>query len=163
ELAALCRWAWPQRPVNDPSFAGREPVVLVNGRWLAPEALSGLDEPHVGLVGGQISYGVLPPGGAAGLSPRTRPRPPAERPQPLPGRLPEFRKSLPARTVGGALIDWPWDLVEHNAAALIRDEALWRTHREAASLRGLTIQGPADRFLADASARVEPFVLIDTT
>src|SRR5262249_50973648 len=138
ELAALCRWAWPQRPVNDPSFAGREPVVLVNGRWLAPEALSGLDEPHVGLVGGQIPYVVLPAGEAAELSPQTLPR-----------RLPEFRKSLPARTVGGALIDWPWDLVEHNAAALIRDEALWRTHREAASLRGLTIQGPADRFLAD--------------
>src|SRR5262249_49955496 len=59
--------------------------------------------------------------------------------------------------------DGPWDRVEANAAALIRDEALWRTHREAASLRGLTIQGPADRFLADASARVEPFVLIDTT
>src|SRR5262249_13035195 len=53
ELAALCRWAWPARPVNAPDFAAD---VLVNGRWLAPESLAGLDEPHVGLVGTQVAY-----------------------------------------------------------------------------------------------------------
>jgi UDP-N-acetylglucosamine diphosphorylase/glucosamine-1-phosphate N-acetyltransferase len=152
EIAALCRWAWPDRPVNDPDFGRGDSLVLVNGRWLAPEALSGLDEPHVGLVGMRLAYAVLPPGGTSDLSPQT-----------LSGRLAELRKSLPARQVGGAMIERPWDLVEHNAAALSADEAHWRTHREAAPLPGLTVQGPAERFLADASARVEPFVLIDTT
>src|SRR3954447_18088191 len=63
ELAALCRWAWPHRPVNEPSRGAARvgPLVLVNGRWLAPDSASGLDEgPHVGLVGAQVAY-VVPP------------------------------------------------------------------------------------------------------
>src|SRR4051812_10979439 len=71
ELAALCRWAWPGRPVNDPDFSRGGPVVLVNGRWLAPESLPGLDEPHVGLVGAQVAYAALPAGEPGDASPRS--------------------------------------------------------------------------------------------
>lgn len=153
ELAALCRWAWPDRPVNDPDFCRSGCDVLVNGRWLAPEALAGLDEPHVGLCGSQIAYVALPAGWRAeDLSPRTLAR-----------RLSELRESLPSRQAGGAMIDRPWDLVEHNAAALVQDESHWRTHREAARFGTLSINGPPERFLADPTARVEPFVHVDTT
>jgi UDP-N-acetylglucosamine diphosphorylase/glucosamine-1-phosphate N-acetyltransferase len=150
ELAALCRWAWPGRPVNEDALAGKPADVLVNGRWLAPASLAGLGEPHVGLVGDDVAYVVPPPG--LDLSPQT-----------LAWQLPVLRAALPARPVGGALIDRPWDLIEHNAAALIEDEAHWRTHRAAAPPRGVTVIGPAERFLADPSVRVEPFVLIDVT
>src|SRR5947208_2142442 len=66
ELAALCRWAWPHRPVNDLSSSAG-PIILVNGRWLAPDSLAGLDEPHVGLVGQQLAY-VVPPRDRGDLS-----------------------------------------------------------------------------------------------
>jgi UDP-N-acetylglucosamine diphosphorylase/glucosamine-1-phosphate N-acetyltransferase len=152
ELAALCRWAWPDRPVNDSDFFRRGQAVLVNGRWLAPEALPGSDEPHVGLVGAQVAYVVPPDGPGDEPSPRALAR-----------RLAELREALPHRQVGGAMIDRPWDLVENNAAALAQDERHWRTHREAARLAGVTVTGPAERFLADPGARVEPFVHVDTT
>src|SRR5262249_4344383 len=42
-------------------------------------------------------------------------------------------------------------------------ERHWRTHREAAPVQGVTVQGPPERLLADPSARIEPLVLIDTT
>src|SRR5262249_29716199 len=83
--------------------------------------------------------------------------------QTLSWQLAAWQQSLPSRQVGGTLIERPWDLVEHNAAALAQDERHWRTHREAARFPGLTIHGPADRFLADAQAQIQPFVFIDTT
>src|SRR5205807_7600545 len=74
-----------------------------------------------------------------------------------------WRHLLPTRAVGGAMIDHPWDLVQNNARALEQDERHWRTHREAAPLGGVTVQGPAERLLADPTARIEPMALIDTT
>jgi UDP-N-acetylglucosamine diphosphorylase/glucosamine-1-phosphate N-acetyltransferase len=61
------------------------------------------------------------------------------------------------------MIDHPWDLVEHNARALEQDGRHWQTHRPAVAPAGPSVQGPANRFLADPTARVEPLVLIDTT
>jgi UDP-N-acetylglucosamine diphosphorylase/glucosamine-1-phosphate N-acetyltransferase len=164
ELAALCRFSRPVRPVIEPPRAGTEPVVLVNGRWLAPDsAPSGLAEPHAGLVGEQLAYLVLPQEAARELSVSHFSR-----------VLAQWSDALPARPAGGSMIDYPWDLVENNARALEQDERHWRTHREAVSLfalqntgsgqlQGVTVQGPPERLLVDPLARVEPMVLIDTT
>jgi UDP-N-acetylglucosamine diphosphorylase/glucosamine-1-phosphate N-acetyltransferase len=153
ELAALTRFTWPGQAVNEPVAAGRDPVVLVNGRWLAPDEMPpGLDEPHGAFVGEQLAYLVVPAGAADELGPHNLAR-----------RLAAWREELPARPAGGVMIDYPWNLVEHNASALQQDERHWRTHRPAVVPAGPSIVGPAERVLADPSAQVEPLVLIDTT
>jgi UDP-N-acetylglucosamine diphosphorylase/glucosamine-1-phosphate N-acetyltransferase len=152
ELAALCRFNWPGRPVNDLALPDSEPVVLVNGRWLAPEQTPTLDEPHAGLLGGQLAYLVPPPGKTGELNAADLAR-----------CLAEWRDTLPARSAGGVMVDRPWDLVEHNARALLDDERHWRTHRATVVPPGPTVQGPAERFLVDPTARVEGLVFVDTT
>jgi UDP-N-acetylglucosamine diphosphorylase/glucosamine-1-phosphate N-acetyltransferase len=153
ELEALCRFVWPGRPVNEPTGAGTGSVVLINGRWLAPEeAPVGLNEPHVGLIGDQVAYVVAYPGAIEELTFQN-----------VTGRVATLREELPARPASGVMIDYPWDLVENNARALLQDERHWRTHRPAVVPAGPAIQGPAERLLADPSALVEPLVLIDTT
>jgi UDP-N-acetylglucosamine diphosphorylase/glucosamine-1-phosphate N-acetyltransferase len=153
ELADLCRHVSPERPVNEPVRAGGDLVVLVNGRWLAPnEVPAALHEPHAGMIGDRLAYLVVPGEDAAQLTVQNAVR-----------SLATWQERLPARRAGGVLIDHPWDLVEHNARALLQDERHWQTHRPAVVPAGLTVQGPIERFLADPTARVEPLVLIDTT
>jgi UDP-N-acetylglucosamine diphosphorylase/glucosamine-1-phosphate N-acetyltransferase len=74
-----------------------------------------------------------------------------------------WKDKLPSFDAGGVMIDRPWDLVEHNAKALEDDSRHWQLHRPTIVSPGPTLIGPADRFLADPSAKVEPLALIDTT
>jgi UDP-N-acetylglucosamine diphosphorylase/glucosamine-1-phosphate N-acetyltransferase len=151
ELAALCRFLMPGVPVNEPLAAG-EPVVLVNGRWLAPE-VEQVDPRAAGVAfcRGEPAFLTLADG-ASGLTPHN-----------LSPCLAGWKSTLPAREAGGAMIVHPWDLVENNARALAQDERFWRTHRATADVRGASLVGPADRLLVDPAARIEPLVLIDTT
>src|SRR5207244_3661142 len=65
------------------------------------------------------------------------------------------------REAGGALMAYPWDLVEHNAEALEQD---FRHAGPASPLPpGLTLLGPAERLRIDPTARIEPMAIIDTT
>jgi UDP-N-acetylglucosamine diphosphorylase/glucosamine-1-phosphate N-acetyltransferase len=151
ERAALHRFCRPNRPVNERLAGDGEQVVLVNGRWLAPlDLLADLDEPHAGLVGAQLAYLVLPASVELEVDSLAR-------------TVAAWRETLPNRPAGGAMIDYPWDLVQNNAWALGEDERWWRTHCEAAHVQGVTVQGPPERLLADPAARLEPLVLVDTT
>jgi UDP-N-acetylglucosamine diphosphorylase/glucosamine-1-phosphate N-acetyltransferase len=152
EMAGLCRFVLPGVAINEVP-AKSEPVVLVNGRWLAPESVAVEPEgPSVALAGDQIAFVILPPGKVADLTAQN-----------LSWRLEEWKADQSVRPAGGTMIDHPWDLVENNARALEQDERFWRTHREAAQVRGPMLVGPAERLLVDPTARVEPLVLIDTT
>lgn len=151
ELVRLTRFAWPDRPVNEP--AGDGEVMLVNGRWLAPASVpAGLEGPEVGVIGGDVAWVKVPDGEAGDLTVASLPR-----------KLARWADTLPHRPAGGSLIGYPWDLIGHNAAALHDDARHWHNNREVRSPAGLTVQGPADRVLIDPSATVEPMVYIDTT
>ncbi len=160
ELAGLSRFLLPGASVN--AFPAKEPpLVLVNGRWLAPESVAvESGEPGVGLVGDQVAFVVLPasePGASvAGVNPPLTF-------QNLSWHLNHWKAQLPARHAGGAMIDYPWDLVQNNPVALEQDERFWRTHREAIEVAGPSCVGPRERLLVDPAARIEPLVLIDTT
>jgi UDP-N-acetylglucosamine diphosphorylase/glucosamine-1-phosphate N-acetyltransferase len=161
EMAGLSRFLLPDVAVNT-TAPGEPPQVLVNGRWLAPEAVAvEHGEPGVGLVGDQVAFVVLPsvpgePGASAtGVSPLSF--------QNLSWHLNHWKAHLPTRPAGGVMIDYPWDLVQNNARALEQDECFWRTHREAIEVAGPSRVGPPERLLVDPSARIEPLVLIDTT
>ncbi len=153
ELADLCRREHPGLAVNEPGWLGRGPVLLINARWLAPAALPPLgDGPAVGLAGGEVAFVAL---GAAEASRLTADN--------LPWRPAEWKQALPHVAAGGRMVEYLWELVEANGDALEEDFVYWQNTRAARGADGLTVVGPAYRFVADPSARVEPLVLIDTT
>jgi len=64
---------------------------------------------------------------------------------------------------GGTMIEYPWDLVEHNAAQLARDFIELGLAAKPSATAPVALVGRADRLWLDATARVEPMVLADTT
>ncbi len=153
ELAQLCRQAHPELAVNDPDWLGRGPVLLVNGRWLPPAGPPAAPGPgEVGLVGDEVAYVRLPGGEAAELTADD-----------LAWRLAGWKQALRQRPAGGRLLAYPWDLVEHNAAALEQDGHDWCSRRDVADRPQVAVVGPRERFVADPEAQVEPLVVVDTT
>jgi UDP-N-acetylglucosamine diphosphorylase/glucosamine-1-phosphate N-acetyltransferase len=153
-VAGVCRQAHPGLTVNDPAWPCRSGCVLANARWLPPaEPAVPRDGPAVGLVGEQVAYVVLPSGA-------DRDCPPEQ----LPWRLREWKEHLPGRPAGGLMLDYPWHLVEHNAAALLLDQAQWKKdRRELVWPERAIVVGPAERVLVDARARLEPQVVLDVS
>ncbi len=156
ELIDLCRDSHPELQVRESmvveDHGKRELVLLVNARWLAPaDSLVLPDQPTIGRVGEQAAYAVVPASELDGLSPAN-----------LAWRLAEWRHTLPNRPAGGRIIDYPWDLIEHNGAALEDDYHHW-WQEGVPEARGVSISGPAERCLAAHTAVIEPMVHIDTT
>jgi UDP-N-acetylglucosamine diphosphorylase/glucosamine-1-phosphate N-acetyltransferase len=152
-LAELCQLAHPGLAVNDAAWV-RGAAALVNARWLPPteEPPPEPDVPQVGLVGGQVAFVVLPPPGPPPLAEDT-----------LGEWLERWRQALPHRDAGGAMIDYPWDLVERNGEALCQD-LRWRRREWASPAPGTpTVIGPLDRLAVSPGAVVEPWVIADTT
>jgi UDP-N-acetylglucosamine diphosphorylase/glucosamine-1-phosphate N-acetyltransferase len=151
ELAELARLAFPSLHINDPERSTRG-VLLVNARWLVPAEPAAVPvSSEVGLVDDEVVYVALPGDTLGDLTVQN-----------LSWGLAEWRRSLPHSAAGGTLIGHPWDLVEHNAAALEADYQAVAGQRRAGRFDGVSLLGPAERFLADPSARVEPHTLIDT-
>jgi UDP-N-acetylglucosamine diphosphorylase/glucosamine-1-phosphate N-acetyltransferase len=150
EMANLARFLRPSLIVNEMSSLAAEDIILVNARWLAP-IVPPVDGscPCVGLVGDQIAF-VVP---GVRLS--------EEELAELAWKRNGFSEDLPIVAAGGAMMDWPWDLVEHNSRALIDDGHHWQTHRATADWKGLTILGPSEQVLIDPTASIEPMTLID--
>src|SRR5690349_5499512 len=49
-------------PINDPAWLAAGPVILVNARWLPPpEPAPEPTTAHVGLIGDEVAYAVVPP------------------------------------------------------------------------------------------------------
>src|SRR5262249_29160590 len=115
ELAELCRLEHPGLTVNDFSNIREDLVILVNGRWLPPTALlRPLDHPEVRLVGEEAAYLVVPARELADVEPKK-----------IHWRLEEWKHSLPRREVGGWMIDYLWELIDHQPAALEQDYHHW--------------------------------------
>jgi UDP-N-acetylglucosamine diphosphorylase/glucosamine-1-phosphate N-acetyltransferase len=145
-LTRLWQVEQPDAPVNNADWLREGPTVWTNGRWLPPaDARIDPSAPHVGMVAGHLAYLVLPRGEAP---------PPA-----LDGWLSDWRKQLPECDAGGVMLDYLWDVVEHNADCLRRD-ANWFGSRHDHS--NVAVVGPAERFVAASGATIEPFVCADT-
>src|SRR5262249_49974980 len=71
-----------------------------------------------------------------------------------------WKHTLPNRPVGGCLIRHPWDLIEHNAEQLLLD---WQARTHANHTHNLAAVGPAERLEVHESARIDPFVVAETT
>ncbi len=152
-LAEVCRWTHPEMAVNDAGWLRLGATVLVNARWLPPAGLAptGLTEPRVARVGDQIAYVVLPSGTLVDST--------AEE---LAHRLSHWETELPQGPAGGRMIDYPWNLVEHNEELLCQLGTLHDANGSGYQPPGLTLIGPAERLWVDPTAEIEPLVVADT-
>ena len=111
------------------------------------------DGPCLAVCEGEVAYAVLSPSHLAAVSPST-----------LDECLDGWEQTLPSHEVGGRMIRYPWDLVDHNADQIARD---FRAEHDpyASGFRptGFAHVGPADRLVIDPSARIDPMVVADTT
>src|SRR5262249_12492401 len=85
-------------------------------------------------------------------------------PENLEDSLERWQQALPLRAAAGTLIQYPWDLIEHQAEQLSRDLAggldAGAFMADAPHAAGI---GPPRRLYAHATARVEQHVVVDTT
>jgi UDP-N-acetylglucosamine diphosphorylase/glucosamine-1-phosphate N-acetyltransferase len=153
ELTDLCRIEHPELTVNSLGARHEDKVVFVNARWLA--SANSLRVPKSGEVGvcdGQVAYACLAADEAEHFHPRN-----------MTEQLEQWARKPSARPCGGRMMNYAWDLIEHQAEALEQDHLHWGRQKEAKKTAGAPILGPSELCLIHPSARVEPMVLIDTT
>lgn len=155
ELVDLCRVHHSHMQIGESAIredhSGEELVLLVNARWLAlTERLDLPTSPVIGCIGDQVAYAVVPVRELHGLSLAN-----------LAWRLAEWQHKLHNRPVGGRMIDYPWDLIEHNGTALEDDYRRWR-NEGISEVHGLVMSGPTERCLIAPDAEIAPMVHIDT-
>jgi len=158
-MAELIQARDPLCPVNDMTWLGGAPTVLVNARWVPPPRPAFgapnpfAEGPHIGTVNGEIAYVVL------------------DHPQlqnvvlaRLERHLDQWAQELPTRPVNGSLVRRPWELVDLNPTEIANDfEARTGTSARGYQQARISLVGPADRLLIDHTARIDPMVVADTT
>ncbi len=157
-LAPLLAKQQPQLAINDYDWLSGHLTILVNARWLPPARPTRLDPealladgPCVGVVDDEVAYAVLTPDELSGVSPAR-----------LPHCVEQWRKTLPHRPAGGQLVRFLWDIVDANTEQLAVDfQHLPRS--EAGRPGTLTLVGRSDWLRVDPTARVDPFVVADTS
>jgi UDP-N-acetylglucosamine diphosphorylase/glucosamine-1-phosphate N-acetyltransferase len=153
-LAGWCRFIHPCHTVNDAAWLGAGAIVLVNARWLAPvdPVTINLEAPLVGLVSNQVAYAVVPV-----------PACPEAELQQLLGWIESWRQSVPHTQAGGVMIDFPWNLVRHNAESLTEDVNRYRAgSTELDSNNSPILHGPGERLFIHPGAFLETPVVVDT-
>ncbi len=156
-LAPVQRVRDPQTTVNDADWLARGPVLVGNGRWVAPVGFNGTSVSEgaswIGLCDGQPAFAWVDGADAVGLQAGG-----------VDGWFDELMTRLECREVGGEWIARPWDLVARNPDYLTLDFATdanpGLTNRHLASA---AIVGPSDRLSIHESARVDPYTVFDTT
>jgi UDP-N-acetylglucosamine diphosphorylase/glucosamine-1-phosphate N-acetyltransferase len=161
----LLRLHHPSTPINDLAWLRAEPAVLVNSRWLPPpDAATSLTGPCVAMIEDEVAYAVIGPDRLTYCSPNT-----------LEDCLESWKNSLPRHAAGGRLINYLWELVDHNADQLRLDfehetgcslshpVTLSPRHPVTPSSRHIQLVGPPDRLLVDPAAQIDPLVVVDTT
>ena len=149
----------PEIPVNNLDWLGDAPTLMVNARWLPPvrpwridvDELAA-DGPFVATVEDEIAYAVLSPD-ELGQCTMTN----------LHHCLDQWRKTLPCRPAGGQFLRYLWDVVDANAEQIGVDFQAIRPDDSMGRPTTLTLVGPSDWLRVDSTARIDPFVVADTT
>src|SRR5262245_14520405 len=132
-LADLQRQAHPGMRVNDLAWLRAGPVVLVNARWLPPEAAPPRPaEPCVALCAGEVAYAVLRPEHLADCLPGT-----------VDECLRQWQRSLPCHQAGGQMVRHLWELVDANGEQIINDFDADPSDSSGMRPQGLAVVGPS--------------------
>lgn len=162
ELAGVLRERAPHSPVNDPAWLRAAPTVLVNARWLPP-APAGLrvapatrrlfaSGPSAATCHGELAYAVLDSRRLQTLAPAT-----------LDDSLADLLQALPQREVGGRMIRRSWELIRLNGEQIESDFQSLNRSGVGRHPAGFALVGPADQLFVHPSARIDPYVVADTS
>jgi UDP-N-acetylglucosamine diphosphorylase/glucosamine-1-phosphate N-acetyltransferase len=148
----------PHIVVNDFDWLGHDLTVLVNGRWLPPSRPIRIDPadladgPFVAIVDDELAYAVL---SADELSQCTYAH--------MAHCLEQWRQTLPNRQAGGQMFRYLWEVVDANAEQIGVDFQAARSAEPIGRPGTLTLVGPSDWLRVDPTARIDPFVVADTS
>ncbi|NQT54113.1 hypothetical protein HQ576_18805 [bacterium] len=142
-------------PVNDPACFTGDDVLLVNGRWLLLDpALLSADGPEEILVCGDTLL-------AARVHKQTAQHAQAKT---VPEFLASLEHTLQIRNVDATVLSYFWELVHHNADAIVADfKAAGRSGIDGIFSDHAAVWGPKDQAYVAPTAEVQPFVCIDTS
>jgi hypothetical protein len=148
EFVDLWKQEHPQHPANDADWARSQPTVWINGRWLvSADVQIDASSPHVGIVNEQIAYAALPAG---------------EAPMDIDAWLRDWQQRLPQRAVGGVMLDYLWDVVDQNSAALEHDARWFRAEHGVRKHSQVAVEGSVTDLIVAEDASIEPHVFVDT-
>jgi UDP-N-acetylglucosamine diphosphorylase/glucosamine-1-phosphate N-acetyltransferase len=157
-LAAAFAGGHTNIAVNDLDWLRNDTTVLVNARWLPPGRPARLDAavlaeaPFVAVVDDEVAYAVLTPDDLA----------PCNYVQ-LAHCLEQWRRTLPNRPAGGQMLRYLWEVVDANAEQIAIDFQASRPSEAIGRPGTLTLIGPSDWLRVDPTARVDPYVVADTS
>lgn len=158
-LADWCARQNPEMEVNNLRWLREETTVLVNARWLPPARPGKLDAsvlladaPFVATIEDEIAYAVLTPDELSAWSNSQ-----------FVHRLDQWRQTLPNRPAGGQMMRYLWDVVDANADQIAFDFHAIRSKEPSGRPGTLTLLGPSDWLRVDPTARIDPFVVADTS
>jgi UDP-N-acetylglucosamine diphosphorylase/glucosamine-1-phosphate N-acetyltransferase len=155
ELVPLYRREYPHLPINDSAWLTAEPVLLVNARWLPPGRKTELtveSSPFVALVDREIAYACLTPDMLRDLENDH-----------WADQLNQLVGQLTQREAGGRLFRYLWEVVDQNAEQIDIDFRLFGNQCNTARPAALQLIGPSDQLHVDPTARIDPFVVADTS
>jgi UDP-N-acetylglucosamine diphosphorylase/glucosamine-1-phosphate N-acetyltransferase len=153
-LMMVQRQRGPNLVVNDRSWFGRAPLLMVNSRWVPPQGFQvpANDRPWVGLCEGKLACALVAPEAAESL----------ER-YGVDSWFQQIAARVHGSELGGEWIDRPWDLVARNGAYLERDFVELGGARVSERHLARLLVGPADRLCIHETARIDPYTVFDTT
>jgi UDP-N-acetylglucosamine diphosphorylase/glucosamine-1-phosphate N-acetyltransferase len=152
-VARVASLAHPRLRVNESEWLRAGPVTLVNARWLPPPRFQlPADGPFVAVLADAVAYAHLEPAHLDGCTPHN-----------LDGCLAAWRAHLPNRPAVGRLADHLWDLVEWTADEIESDFPALGRDDGGGRPATLALVGPSSGLWVHATARVDPFVVADTT
>jgi len=164
ELAELMRRRLPETPVN-PVLSAREGLLLVNARLLA----LGGELPWTHAIPGDAQHPELPPTDTAGLAQSTIVwihLSPALAEQVdlsklhIARTLETLLTQVQRKAAGGILLQKPWDLLDHQRAAIAEDFAGLGPRTDGPSLPGVHLLNPSQIHIAEG-VRIWPGVVLD--
>ncbi len=142
----------PKCHINEDAWLARYPTLLINGRWLGtPEKIEIIESGNAGWVEDELAWVLVEPGDFPNRS--------GESFSQAVVNIAKQKKPVPA---SGKMLHYPWDLIANNAEQLERDFSLRAkdNSQKLASSAGLV--GPAERVFIDATADIDPFVVLDS-
>ncbi len=152
-LKATFKQKMPDAVINDSSvLSSDDDTILINGRVLAFAGdLPAKPEPGVYKSGDTVVIAMMPAAEAKKAA--------ADSPE----SFIKAAEKLGSRSIDATMIDWPWNLVHHNAKAIEDDfDIEGKSGIEGFMHERSVIYGPKDKVFIAKGAQVEPMVVIDT-
>ena len=151
-LEETYRESYPEAHVNDLSWLREAPTLFINGRWLpTQDDLDHLDHDTSGMIGDTLTSFIMDPSDVPLLKEET-----------WDDFLTKVIATQTPKQGPGILVDYPWDLINHNATQLSIDFRLRRpAPREWEPGPQVAVMGELENIFVDPTAMIDPFVVLD--